>query len=171
MVPFLDRGLRLSTPVSPNLLRRLDLAPSAHRLVSLATFPILPAFRFAVKPFLFSGFRRPQPTQNRDSISLRPEALIRTSRYANLLKNDQRTKRLSHLGSREINLSGLTMACSLWDSLQGLLGITHQTLRTSFPLPSSGRLYSHRKAPLLLTVSLQLFKSIKLLQLLQACRF
>ena len=160
-----------TTPVSPNLLRRLDLAPSAHRPVSLATFPILPAFRFAVKPFLFSGFRRPQPTQNRDSISLRPEALIRTSRYANLLKNDQRTKRLSHLGSREINLSGLTMACSLWDSLQGLLGITHQTLRTSFPLPSSGRLYSHRKAPLLLTVSLQLFKSIKLLQLLQACRF
>jgi len=97
-----------TTPVSPNLLRRLDLAPSAHRPVPLATFLILPAFRFAVKPFLFSGFRRTQPTQNRDPISSRPKAPIRTSRYANLLKNDQHTKRLNHSGSREINLPGLT---------------------------------------------------------------
>lgn len=47
---------------------------------------------------------------------------------------------------------GLAMACSLRDSLQGLRACIslHLTLRTSFPLPSSGRPNGHREAPSLI---------------------
>jgi hypothetical protein len=68
----------------------------------------------------------------------------------NLLKYLPAQNTLEPLGFAGDQLLGRTKACSLRDSLQGfgvrLALLIRPNERTSFPLPSTGRLYSHREA-------------------------
>jgi len=75
---------------------------------------------------------------------------LKQRRTAQNIKDDRRNSS-EPLGLTGDNLLGLAMACSLRDSQQGFRGLQpHLTQRTSYPLPSSGRPFGHREAPLLI---------------------
>jgi hypothetical protein len=80
------------------------------------------------------------------------EKPIRISYFAQRKISNSDQKLPEPLGLARDQLSGLAMACSLRDSLQGFrdLAFLHLTLRTSFPLPSTGRPHGHREAPSLI---------------------
>jgi hypothetical protein len=165
----LDRGLNHSVKVSSNLLRGLDLAASLHRLVTLATSPILPDFHLFVKLHLFAS-GPPNSLLAVSSLhpnrSARKRSLNQRHRSRKISKSDQRST------PEPIRLTGERTP----GSCDGLFTVGFPTGVLGFNTRSTNQLSNSlsgqaKRPPESATNHLQLFKSITRSLALQAQSF
>jgi len=157
---LLDRGPGCYTKVSSNLLRAPKTASDCDYRRFCANFLNLSNFLLYVNLIFVLILYIPKPSKlvvggrSRNAVSSKRSARkpVRISYFAQRKISNSDQQLPEPLGLARDQLSGHAMACSLRDSLQGLRdrAFLHLTLRTSFPLPSSGRPHGHREAPSLI---------------------